>query len=131
MGNGWFLVGAAFTLAACGQSREEAARPAEDTIAAIAPGTYSDAPSEGDGQGWRITLAEGERSTSAAVAHCTPDCPDPVTIPLRAGMGGLMAEYQSVDGRAISLAIRPHGNGVEIAADWGEGLESHKLARVE
>jgi hypothetical protein len=122
---------ALLALAACGQSREEAAQPAEETIAAITSGTYSDAPAEGEGAGWTITLAEGERSKSAAVAHCAPECDAAQILPLRAGMGGLMADYKSADGRTVTLAIRPHGSGVEIAADWGEGMESHKLARVE
>lgn len=127
---GFACLALTLSLTACGQSREEAAQPAEETIAAIAPGTYSDALDEGEGTGWRITLAEGERSKTAAIAHCAPECGDAATVPLRAGMGGLMAEYPGSDGRSIPLAIRPHGDGVEIAADWGKGLESHKLARL-
>jgi hypothetical protein len=96
---------------------------------AIAPGTYSNAPTEGDGEGWRITLANGEASKTAAVTYCAPECGDPVSVPVRIGMGGVMAEYPAVDGRPIALAIRPHGDGIEVAADWGEGLESDKLVR--
>ena len=117
-------------LAACGTPAEQ--KPADPPASGIiAPGSYSNAASEGEAEGWRVTLAGGEASKSAAITHCAPDCGDPVEVPLRIGMGGLMAEYPSADGRNIPLAIRPHGDGIEVAADWGEGLESHKLVRVD
>lgn len=117
-------------LAACTSpaERKAAEPPASGTIA---PGTYSDVAGEGEAEGWRVTLASGEASNAATITRCAPDCGLPVSVPLRMGMGGLMAEYPDAYGGAIALAIRPHGNGIEVAADWGEGLESHKLARVE
>jgi len=115
-------------LAACSPAADEPAEPPASGI--IAPGTYSNAPDEGDGEGWRVTLADGERSNAATITHCAPECAAPVNVPVRIGMGGLMAEFPSQEGRIIPIAIRPHGDGVEIAADWGEGLESDKLARA-
>ncbi len=119
---------ALFTLAAC-SSPDSDKTGAPPPSGAIAAGTYSNAVAEGDGQGWRVTLARGEASNAATIAHCTPECGPAVSVPVRMGMGGLMAEYQSVDGRTIPLAIRPHGDGIEVAADWGEGMESAKLLR--
>ena len=97
----------------------------------IAPGTYTDVSGEGDGDGWRISLPKGEASKAIAVSYCAPECAAPTSVALRAGMGGLMAEYPLTDGRSVALAIRSHGNGLEVATDWGNGLESYKLAREE
>lgn len=124
------LIVSACSPAADGSGQKSSADPAEPPASGvIAPGTYSNAPAEGDGEGWRVTLARGERSNAASIAHCAPECAVPVSVPVRIGMGGLMAEFQAPDGRLIPLAIRPHGDGIEVAADWGEGLESHKLMR--
>ena len=138
VGNGLFgllAIAAFLSLSACGSPAEqtpgESTKPADPPASGtIAPGTYSNAPAEGDGEGWRVTLASGEASKSATIAHCAPDCGDTVSVPVRMGMGGLMAEYPGIDNRPIALAIRPHGDGIEVAADWGEGMESHKLVRV-
>lgn len=97
----------------------------------IAPGTYTDVSGEGDGDGWRVTLPQGEASKTITVSYCAPECPPPAEVPLRAGMGGLMVEYPMADGRSVALAIRSHGNGLEVATDWGNGLESYKLTREE
>jgi hypothetical protein len=96
----------------------------------IAPGTYTDVTGEGDGDGWRVTLPQGEASKQIAVTHCAPDCGEATQVPLRAGMGGLMAEYPMGDGRSVALAIRTHGSGIEVATDWGNGLESYKLTLI-
>jgi hypothetical protein len=113
----------------CSPAADKSAEP--PASGTIAPGTYSNAPTEGDGEGWRVTLARGERSNAASIAHCAPECAMPVSVPVRIGMGGLMAEYPAENGRAIALAIRPHGDGIEVAADWGEGLVSDKLVRLK
>jgi hypothetical protein len=117
-------------LTACGAP---AGDPAETTATGlmIAPGTYTDVSGEGDGDGWRVTLPQGEASKLIAVSYCAPECAAPTQVPLRAGMGGLMVEYPLADGRSVALAIRSHGNGLEVATDWGNGLESYKLAREE
>jgi hypothetical protein len=119
-----------FSLAAC---NSPASNEAQTTTAGltIAPGTYTDVTGEGDGDGWRVALPQGEASKQIAVTYCAPDCGEPVQVPLRAGMGGLMAEYPMGDGRSVALAIRTHGSGIEVATDWGNGLESYKLALVE
>jgi hypothetical protein len=123
------MCGVIASLSACSSPEEKkAAEPPPSGT--IAPGTYSNVADEGEAEGWRVTLARGEASNAATVTYCAPECGTPISVPLRMGMGGLMAEYQSVDGRRIPLAIRPHGTGIEVAADWGDGLESHKLARV-
>jgi hypothetical protein len=118
------------TLAACSPASENDKAAEPPASGTIAPGTYSNAPTEGDGEGWRVTLARGERSNAATIAHCAPECGKPVSVPVRIGMGGLMAEYPLADGRSVALAIRAHGNGLEVATDWGNGLESYKLAQV-
>lgn len=114
-------------LTACNPAADSAKPPASGTIPA---GTYSNASSEGEAEGWRVTLAQGEASTSALIARCAPECGDAADVPVRIGMGGLMADYPDTRGRTITLAIRPHGDGIEVAADWGEGMESHKLVRI-
>ena len=116
-------------LTACNSPADEEATTAPGLM--IAPGTYTDVSGEGDGDGWRIMLPQGEASKTVAVAYCAPECAAPTQVPLRAGMGGLMVEYPLTDGRSVALAIRAHGNGLEVATDWGNGLESYKLAREE
>ncbi len=122
-------ISTALALTACGSPAENEATTATSLI--IAPGTYTDMSGEGDGDGWRVTLPQGEASKAVAVAYCAPECAAPTQVPLRAGMGGLMVEYPLTDGRSVALAIRSHGNGLEVATDWGNGLESYKLAREE
>lgn len=127
--NHLIVVAIAATLTACSAPDDKAAEPpASGTMAA---GTYSNAANEGEAEGWRVRLARGEASNAASISHCAPECAAPVSVPLRMGMGGLMAEFPAPDGRIIPLAIRPHGNGIEVAADWGQGLESHKLTREQ
>ena len=123
-----FALIALFALAACNSPAADQATTAPGLI--IAPGTYTDVTGEGDGDGWRVTLPQGEASKQIAVTYCAPDCGEPIQVPLRAGMGGLMVEYPFADGRSVALAIRTHGSGLEVATDWGNGLESYKLARV-
>ncbi|MDX2211638.1 MAG: hypothetical protein SFV20_14920 [Sphingopyxis sp.] len=118
------------TLAACSSPDEQDNQITSPGLI-IAPGTYTDVSGEGDGDGWRLTLPQGEASKTIAVAYCAPECAAPTDVPLRAGMGGLMVEYPLADGRSVALAIRSHGNGLEVATDWGNGLESYKLAREE
>lgn len=115
-------------LAGCGEADNKAAEP--PASGTIPPGTYSNASTEGEAEGWRVMLAQGEVSKSAQIARCAPECGEPASIPLRMGMGGLMADYPDAGGQTITLAIRPHGDGIEVAADWGQGMESHKLVRV-
>lgn len=124
------LLALTLSLAACGQGRDETAQDASKSITPITPGTYSNAISEGEAEGWQVTLAQGEVSATAEIARCAPECADPAEVAVRIGMGGLMADYSDAGGRTITLAIRPHGDGIEVAADWGEGMESHKLVRV-
>ena len=116
------------SLAAC-SGGEDAPEPPPSGV--IPAGTYSNASSEGEAEGWRVTLTAGEASKTASIAHCAPECAAPADVPMRAGMGGLMGDYPAADGRKVTLAIRPHGDGIEVAADWGEGMESAKLVRVE
>ncbi len=116
-------------LTACNSPAEEEATTATGLM--IAPGTYTDVSGEGDGDGWRVTLPQGEASKLIAVSYCAPECAAPAEVALRAGMGGLMVEYPLADGRSVALAIRSHGNGLEVATDWGNGLESYKLTREE
>ena len=123
-----FLAAAALTLAAC---KSPADNQTTTGGLVIAPGTYTDVTGEGDGDGWRVTLPQGEASKQIAVTYCAPDCGEPTQVPLRVGMGGLMAEYPMDDGRSIALAIRTHGSGIEVATDWGNGLESYKLVLMD
>lgn len=120
---------ALFLLAACNSPADDEATTSPGLI--IAPGTYTDVTGEGDGDGWRVTLPQGEASKQIAVSYCAPECAAPTQVPLRVGMGGLMAEYPMGDGRSVALAIRTHGSGLEVATDWGNGLESYKLAQVK
>lgn len=99
----------------------------------IGPGVYGDVAEQagsGDRHGFEIRLIAGSDSATVDIADCRGDCLVQ-TLPVRRGRGGLSVDYARPDmpGRQV-VALSPDRGAVELTADFGDGLKSHRLSRL-
>lgn len=99
----------------------------------IPAGVYGNvAPDAADGglHGMEVVLDRGDESASADFARCEGKCEAAAKRPLRRGLNGISFAIDH-DGRTIDVLVGPAGpDAMEVSADWGKGLESHRLPKI-
>lgn len=81
-------------------------------------------------RGMEVSLDRGDESASANFARCEDKCEAAEKRPLRRGLNGVSFEIAH-DGRSVDVLVGPAGpDAVEISADWGEGLVTHRLPKI-
>lgn len=99
----------------------------------IPAGVYGNvAPDAENGglRGMEVVLDRGDESASADFARCEGQCEAGAKRPLRRGLNGVSFAIEH-GGRTIDVLVGPAGpDAVEVSADWGKGLESHRLPKV-
>lgn len=126
------LLGLSLLFAAgCGEERD----PAETGKGGwrIPSGVFGNvAPDAANGglRGMEVFLDRGDESARADFARCEGECEATAKRPLRRGLNGVSFAVQH-GGRTIDVLIGPAGpDAVEVSADWGKGLESHRLPKI-
>lgn len=119
-----------FALVACGGDKPTASDAPDGRIA---PGVYSGVTTHdatGGLRGFEIRLTQGSASDMVDIAECNGQC-RVQSVPVRAGKGGLSFEYSVVgrDGPTV-VALTPDDGTVELTAEFGNGIESHRLRKV-
>ena len=98
----------------------------------IAAGTYGNVvPDAANGgmRGMQVVLDQGDASASAEFMRCEGTC-EAGKRALRRGLNGVSFAIDH-DGRTIDVLVGPAGpDAVEISADWGKGIESHRLPKI-
>lgn len=118
------VLAAVLVLTGCGGGGDKDDVP---TTLPITPGIYGG--SHADGDGWRVDLPQGNRTVTARIARCNPQCGEARTVTLRAGMGGHMVDWPSGAG-VVTMVLRADGAGVELGGDFGAGYQSWHLRRT-
>jgi hypothetical protein len=99
----------------------------------IPAGVYGNvAPDAENGglRGMEVSLDRGDESASADFARCEGGCEAGAKRVLRRGLNGVSFAIEH-DGRTIDVLVGPAGpDAVEVSADWGKGLESHRLPKI-
>ena len=126
------LLGFALLLAAgCGEERDPT--EADKGGWRIAAGTYGNVvPDTGNGgmRGMEVVLDRGDASASADFVRCQGTCEASGKRALRRGLNGVSFAIDH-GGRTIDVLVGPAGpDAVEISADWGQGIESHRLPKI-
>lgn len=81
-------------------------------------------------RGMEVVLDRGDESARADFARCEGRCEAGAKRPLRRGLNGVSFAIEH-EGRTIDILVGPAGPGaVEVSADWGRGLESHRLPKI-
>lgn len=126
------LLGFALLLAAgCGEERDP--NEADKGGWRIAAGTYGNVvPDTGNGgmRGMEVVLDRGDASANADFVRCQGTCEAAGKRALRRGLNGVSFAIDH-GGRTIDVLVGPAGpDAVEISADWGQGIESHRLPKI-
>ncbi|KTE33266.1 MULTISPECIES: hypothetical protein [unclassified Sphingopyxis] len=99
----------------------------------IPAGVYGNvAPDAENGRlrGMEVSLDRGDESATADFARCEGRCEAAAKRPLRRGLNGVSFAIEH-EGRTIDVLVGPAGpDAVEVSADWGRGLESHRLPKI-
>ncbi|ALJ13776.1 hypothetical protein [Sphingopyxis macrogoltabida] len=100
----------------------------------IPGGTYGNvAAGQGgtDLRGFELTLDQGSESETVDFVECDDRCVDVESRSLRRGLNGIsFTVYRK--GRMLDVLVNPAGkDAVELSLDQGEGLESHRLPRID
>lgn len=126
------LLGLVLLLAAgCGEESDPAETGKDGWR--IPAGVYGNvAPDAENGglRGMEVSLDRGDESASANFARCEGQCEASAKRPLRRGLNGVSFAIEH-GGRTIDVLVGPAGpDAVEVSADWGRGLESHRLPKI-
>jgi hypothetical protein len=122
----------AFLLSGCGESVDEV-RKANAAADAIPAGVYSNvrlSDESGDLSGYELKLAQGSDSPVVEFVHCEGWCNAVRTAPVRRGLNGVFFEIVEGD-RRVPVAVERGAGGVVVNVDWGNGLETVPLVKVE
>jgi hypothetical protein len=99
----------------------------------IAAGTYGNIvpdTAKGGMRGMEVVLDQGDASPSADFVRCQGTCEAAGKRALRRGLNGVSFAIDH-GGRTIDVLVGPAGpDAVEISADWGKGIESHRLPKI-
>lgn len=122
----------ALLLSGCGESVDEV-RKANAAADAIPAGIYSNVrlgDESGDLSGYELKLAQGSESATIEFVHCEGGCNAVQTLPVRRGLNGVF--FEIVEGhQRVPVAVERSASGVMVNVDWGDGLESVPLVKVE
>lgn len=81
--------------------------------------------------GFEVHLSEGDKSPVAALSLCRPDCATPIHAAVMRGLNGISFSLSDA-GHMVDVTLTPASmTEIMLAADWGKGLESVTLRRVE
>ena len=99
----------------------------------VPAGVYGNVAPDAENGGLRgleVALDRGDESASADFARCDGKCEAAAKRPLRRGLNGVSFTIEH-GGRTIDVLVGPAGpDAVEVSADWGRGLESHRLPKI-
>ena len=100
----------------------------------IAAGVYGNVVRDGesgDPAGIELSLDRGSESETVDFVRCDAGCSHVEKRPLRRGMNGISFTIQGA-GQPVDVMVTPGGgNAVELSVDRGNGLETHRLPRIE
>lgn len=123
------LLIASMFLAGCGKGGDDPAGQSDGW--SIAAGHYGNMASA-DQRRFAVHLPRGDRSEQGGLLSCFAEkCLDEQGFTARRGLNGISFVYQEA-GRTVDVTITPVSpNSVMISGDWGSGLETAILPKVE
>mgnify|MGYP001617710628 CR=1 FL=1 len=96
----------------------------------ISAGTYGNVVA-GQAGGFEMTLDRGSESAAVDFVQCEDRCADVENRSLRRGLNGVSFSLYR-EGRVVDVLVTPAGkDAVELSLDQGQGLESHRLPRID
>lgn len=122
----------AATLAACSGGNDAEGNAAPQ----IAPGIYSNvvaSAGSSDLSGIELFLPQGSNSDQVEFTRCDGRCTLAAQLPIRQGFGGISFDHpgSSASGHAATMAVQPAVNAITLTVDWGDGLQTYELQRVD
>ncbi len=126
------IVGLAI-VSACGENVDQvrAENAAADAIPAGIYGNIALSEASGGLAGYELKLPQGSESEAIQFVRCDQSCPALSVVPVRRGLNGLFFDVPSAAGQMTPVALERTADGVSINVDWGNGLETVPLVKIE